>query len=134
LPSGSVNHAVLSSLDIVPLAVSLAGGTLPTDRTFDGRDPLPALRDEKYSAPRALYWAWNQGRREQWRGLRDGPWKLLRSADNEPWELYDLSHDIGEQHNLAASQPERLAAMIRQFEAWRSRIAADPSRANSLRQ
>ena len=124
---------MLSSLDIVPLAVAVAGGALPTDRVFDGRNPLPALLDGAASPHQALHWVWNQGRKEQWQAMREGNFKLLRSADNAPWELYDLATDIGEARNLAASQPEKLRELITHFEKWRASIAADPTRSPSLR-
>ena len=133
LQSGAVNREMLSSLDIVPLCVNLAGGTLPQDRVFDGHDPLPALQGKSASLHTELHWIWNQGRKEQWRGMRLGDWKLLRSADSAPWELYDLSQDIAEAHNLAASQPEKLRELIEHFEQWHADIAADPTRSISLR-
>jgi len=134
LMQGSVNHAMLSSLDVVPLAVSVAGGNLPTDRVYDGIDPLPALRHETDLADRTLHWVWNQSRSQQWRGLRDGNFKLLRSADDAAWELYDLSNDLAEQHNLAKVQPQRLAELVERFEKWQKDIATDPSRSQSLRE
>jgi len=133
LPAGAVNRVVLSSLDIVPLAVAVAGGTLPDDRVFDGFDPLPALQGKAPSPHRALHWVWNQGRKEQWRGMREGDYKLLRSTDSGPWQLFDLSNDVGEQNDLSASQPEKLEELVRHFEHWQESIAADPSRSESLR-
>jgi arylsulfatase A-like enzyme len=133
LPTGAINRATLSSLDIVPLAVALAGGKLPADRVFDGRDPFPALQGKASSPNRALHWMWNQGRNEQWRGMREGDYKLVRSADAAPWQLYDLSSDIGEKNDLAASQPEKLKELIQHFEQWRAETAADPSQSRSLR-
>ena len=32
--------------------------------------------------------------------------------------LYDLANDIGEQHDLAAKQPKKLAELKKQYEAW----------------
>ena len=43
---------------------------------------------------------------------RMGKWKLLRHKTDEPWELYDLSQDIGEERNLAAQHPEQVARMV----------------------
>ena len=134
LPAGAVNRVMLSSLDFVPLAVTVAGGTLPDDRVFDGCDPLPALQGEAASPHPALHWIWNQGRKRRWSGMREGDYKLLRSSDSEPWQLFDLSKDIGEQTDLAASQPEKLKEMAQHFDRWCAAIAADPSRSPSLRQ
>ncbi|MEO6786786.1 MAG: sulfatase-like hydrolase/transferase [Chthoniobacteraceae bacterium] len=133
LPAGAVNRTMLSSLDVLPLAVGVAGGSLPKEREFDGRDPLPALKGEAPSPDRALHWIWNQGRNEQWRGMREGDFKLLRSADDAPWKLYDLSKDIGEKNDLAASQPEILREMIEHFDQWRAGIAADPTRSLNMK-
>jgi arylsulfatase A-like enzyme len=35
---------------------------------------------------------------------------------NAKWELYDLSKDISEETNLAASHPERLAELVELWE------------------
>ena len=134
LPAGAVDRVMFSSLDIVPLALAVVGGTLPDDRVFDGHDPLPALQGKAASPHRALHWIWNQGRKEQWRGMREGDYKLLRSTDNGPWQLFDLSQDLGEQTDLAASQPEKLKELAQHFDQWCADIAADASRSSSLRQ
>ncbi len=133
LESGVTNRTMLSSLDIVPLAVSVAGGALPKDRVFDGRDPLPALQGKAASPHRALYWIWKQGRNQQWRGLREGNDKLLRPADDAPWELYDLAKDIGERQDLAGSQPARVEELIQHFDRWRAEVGTDPTRSMTLR-
>jgi arylsulfatase A-like enzyme len=134
LAPGTVNRTMLSSLDVLPLALAVAGGTLPVDRVFDGRNPLPALQGRAASPHRALHWVWDQGRKQQWRGLREGNFKLLRSADAGPWQIYDLATDPGEMNDLAARQPEKLVELIRHFDQWRADIAADPSRSRSLRE
>lgn len=52
----------------------------------------------------------------------DGAWKLHRIAGREggtvKWELYDLGADPKEERNLAATEPQRTAAMQRQLEDW----------------
>ena len=133
LPAGRLNRVMLSSLDIVPLAVAVAGGKLPDGRVFDGCNPLPALQGQAASPHAALHWIWNQGRKEQWRGMREGDYKLLRSTDSGPWQLFNLSNDIGEQSNLAARQPDKLKELVQHFDQWQAGIAADSSRSLSLR-
>ena len=39
-------------------------------------------------------------------------------------ELYNLTNDIGEEHNLAASQPEKAAELHALLQDWRIRIEA----------
>ena len=134
LPAGETNHSLLSSLDVVPLVVGVAGGSLPVDRVFDGLNPLPALEGKSVSNDRALHWIWNQSRKEQWQGMRIGDYKLLRRTENAPWELYEVSNDIGESNNLAAVWPNRLLKLAPHFDQWRDKIASDPTRSLSLRQ
>jgi arylsulfatase len=54
------------------------------------------------------------------RAVRVGKWKLV-SLPNKPWELYDLSTDRTEIHDLAKGQPDRVKAMSEFFTAWRAK-------------
>jgi arylsulfatase len=47
------------------------------------------------------------------RAIRSGDWKLVALGDKGPWELYNLSQDRGEQHNLAAREPERVQKLAK---------------------
>ncbi|MEN3943341.1 sulfatase-like hydrolase/transferase [Prosthecobacter sp. SYSU 5D2] len=133
IKAGTVCQHMLSSLDVLPLALAISGGDLPQDRFIDGKNPLPALLGESPSPHTALHWVWNQGRKEQWRSLRDGNYKLTRRADTEPWQLYDLSKDISETHDLASSMPEKVASMSENLSAWHKSVLDDPTRSRSLR-
>jgi arylsulfatase A len=133
LKAGTVCREMLSSLDVLPLAITAAGGKLPEDGVLDGKNPLPALAGDSPSPHQALYWIWNQGRREQWRSLRQGPWKLTRRANTEPWQLYHLERDIGETKDLAAEEPERVRMLSQEFERWHRSVLEDPGRSPSLR-
>ena len=46
--------------------------------------------------------------------IREGDWKLIYSYKTGQKELYDISHDISEQHDLSAARPElvRLARKL----------------------
>jgi len=131
---GTVCREMLSSLDVLPMILAAAGGTLPTDRVIDGRDPTATLAGEKPSPHEALHWVWNQGRREQWRGLRLGNHKLVRKTDSEPWQLYDLSSDLGETKDLATENPDLLKSLVARFDTWYASIQFDPTRSHSARQ
>jgi hypothetical protein len=56
--------------------------------------------------------------------VRSGDWKLVvsRGGNGHP-ELYDLAADPGEQTDLAAREPERVADLQRLYDAWNARQA-----------
>ena len=110
---------MLSSLDMLPLTVGAAGGELPGNNFLDGRDPIKTLAGKAPSPHDAFFWVWNQGRRFQWNAMRQGKYKLVRPADSQPWELYDLVADVGETRNLAPEVPELVKELTEKFAAWR---------------
>jgi arylsulfatase A-like enzyme len=110
---GQVIDAEVSTLDLLPTALELAGASPPADRTLDGKSLLPLLRGQD-RAPTHDRLVWRNG--ESW-ALRDGPWKLVRYHDQPPF-LFNLDADLGESRNLASSMAERVGALDRLFDAW----------------
>ena len=91
------------------------------DWKLDGVNLLPVLTGEKPGAPHdALYWRFrfppNQPALYRW-AIRQGDWKLVKN-NREPVSLYHLATDIGETKNLAAEQPDRVAAMKAAWQRW----------------
>jgi len=104
------------ALDILPTAAAVAGAEVPGDRVMDGVNLLPYLMGRDKGAPHeTLFW---------WMGsdyaLRKGNWKLTREQ-GEP-QLFDLASDIGEEHNLAAEQPEKLEELETLYAEWSSQM------------
>ena len=56
-------------------------------------------------------------------------WKIVASGKDSPWELYDLSSDRCETHDLAADKPEKVrelaAIWTKQWEQIAALAAAD---------
>ena len=89
--------------------------------------PAPALQRDGAVTRDMLYFNHNDNR-----AIRAGDWKLISTGKDGPWELYDLSKDRSEQHNLAATQPDRVQSMAalwttRDQEFVKAREAAPPS-------
>ncbi len=118
---GSVSDAVAGTIDLLPTAVSLAGGTVPAQPVIDGRDLTPLLFGKTKESPRDAHYYF-AGYNLQ--AVRQGPWKLAIAAQpqsmgqatnadasgNTP-RLYNLDQEIGEQTNLAAKHPEVVAKL-----------------------
>jgi arylsulfatase A-like enzyme len=113
LPAGSVYDYPLSTLDLIPTFVSVAGGAPESIEGLDGVDMLPYLMGKNPQRPhQTLYWKMeNRG------AIRDGDWKLLRFPDR-PAELFNLAEDPAEQNNMAAEHPEKVKALFKKLFAW----------------
>ncbi len=99
----------ISVLDLVPAVANFLG--LPSHGNFQGRSDI---LDPAYSARGRPLWFTIQGITQEDGLLLDG-WKLLENRDRRERALFDLAADPGELHNLAASEPARLAALDRQL-------------------
>lgn len=114
-----IGKAYTNVADVTPTFLDLAHVAAPKG-TFAGRTVQPI---------RGRSWAgWLQGKATQvypatqaiggelfgGRGLRQGDWKLVDNGDGQ-WQLFDLASDPGETRDLAAEQPQRLAALAK---AW----------------
>ena len=123
IPAGGVYEKPVSSFDIfATAAANSAGVTAP--KQVEGVDLIPYLTGENEGTPHETLF-WRQGGRT---ALRHGDWKLLRMGGKfEPgkakWELYDLSKDLSEENNLAATEPERLAELIAIWEERNSEMS-----------
>ena len=49
--------------------------------------------------------------------VRQGKWKLV-ALDDHPWELYDISSDRSEMHDLAKKHPEKVTELNVLWEKW----------------
>ena len=50
--------------------------------------------------------------------VREDDWKLIRNYDDDSLELYDLTQDLSEKHNLAKKHPKIAVRMNRQLSQW----------------
>jgi arylsulfatase A-like enzyme len=131
-PAGLSAHGVVPDAgyitDFMPTICALTGATYP--RTRDGVDVLPhegtsllpILRGEALPARRIFI------EHEGNRGVRDGEWKLV-ARQGQPWELYQISRDPGEQHDLATEHADRVALLSAAWDDWAARCAVTKKRA-----
>ena len=107
IQSGQTYTGRVSKVDIFSTLGALTDATLPTDRKMDGENILPYLTGEQAGEPdRPLFC--KSGTYSFL--IKDG-WKLqVDELQDKKW-LFDLNTDPTEQHNLVATQPQKLAEL-----------------------
>ncbi len=125
LPQGTTYQGLSSLLDWFPTIAAMAGVEIHQQHVIDGENLLPLLQSQEPQMPERQLAYYNHGEIE---AFRKGHWKLkLPNVQPMPWiarqflsgeddvlthiELYDLSKDIGEQHNLAQQYPKKVAEL-----------------------
>ncbi len=121
IAAGSVCDAVAGTIDLLPTAVSIAGGTVPADPVIDGRDLSPLLFGKSKQSGRDAHYYFSGFNLQ---AVRQGPWKLAVTAQRETMgkdaasdasgkqpRLYNLDIEISEQTNLADKNPEIVAKL-----------------------
>ncbi len=109
VPAGRLESRMVSALELFPTAVAAAGARRAAN--LDGVDLLPYLTAPSATPIRAQhYW-----RVSPQAALRAGDWKIHRGRGERTWQLYHVTEDIAEEHDLSASQPAKLAELEK---AW----------------
>jgi arylsulfatase len=109
---GHVPHRTVSApamnIDFYPTFMALAGLSIANPSQFDGKDISPVLlgTGERPGADEFLFYSMNK-----LRAFRSGDWKVHFDAAGRAGQLYNLATDLGEQNNLARSQPAKLQSM-----------------------
>ena len=128
LKKGSINTAYGHVMDIMATCIDLAGTTYPT--VYHGHEIIPL-------EGKSLVPVFRNGVREghDYLGFehfnqrafisKDG-WKLVRPGEKAAWELYDLSQDRSEMHNVADRHPDKVSELVKAYEAWAKRCKVVP--------
>lgn len=124
--AGRVVENAVSLVGLAPTLLELLGVSFGSE-DFQGRSFAPLVRGEGGPDPGPVYaevdyWLHYQLRTQK-RALVDPPYKLIQDRLRDQVSLFDLDRDPGETRDLAAQEPERVAAMLAALEA-RSRSAS----------
>ncbi|MBI1850597.1 MAG: sulfatase [Planctomycetes bacterium] len=135
LPKGKVVDAQVEEIDIVPTILEIMD--LPVPRDVQGESLLPLVTGRGERKNQYAYIEYVE-RPEEGRilAIRDGHWKFIHNPSevmpkNPPFdprgpggfryekcELYDLTVDPHEQHNLCGEKPELVAELKAKLMAW----------------
>ncbi len=111
--------------DIMATILEVTGADYPA--RFGGHEILPCEGESlvpSFSADGTsrgpLFWE-HEGNA----AVRIGQWKLVRKFPGD-WELYDMTADRTEMHDIAAQHPERVGDMRERYAAWAERCGVIP--------
>jgi len=124
---GSTCDTPMISTDYYPTLMNLAGVKPQPNQILDGVDLLPLLNGTGKPSRHTIFWHYphyaNQGFHPGG-ALRQDDWKLIQFYEDMHVELYNLANDMGEQHNLAETMPEKAAELKKVLEDWRVSVNA----------
>lgn len=142
--AGQHIHSVVSLVDIMPTIFGYLAKPNAAQRTH-GRDLMPLIRGEEPDASdefyvpamrmniKKYYRPWKESRGDINVVVRKGPWKGIWNVEPDTLELYDLSSDPHEQHDVAKANPALALAMQAFARVWYENCgknaAAPPERA-----
>jgi arylsulfatase A-like enzyme len=107
IKAGTVSDFPWAFWDFLPTACELAGVSPPTD--IDGQSILPTLKGGTQKPHEFLYWEYHERGFHQ--AVRMGDWKLVVPGLGAPPQLFNLSRDPGEQHDVAVLFTDELIKM-----------------------
>ena len=133
IPAGTVQDALCSTMDLLPTFAQLASAPLPA-KPIDGRDIRPIL----FTEPGAKsHWdddGFGYYRGGQLQAVRAGQWKFYLPLETKlinatttspkpvPPELFDVRHDVHEDHEVSAQHPEVVKRLTALGEKMRAEI------------
>lgn len=119
---GSIVHQPAQFVDIMATCCELAGTEYPAEyrgraiQPLEGVSLLPVVAGR--SLPRRMIFAEHEGNRM----VRSGKWKLVSAnSRGDVWELYDISRDRTECHDLSERHPRKVRKLESAYFEWADR-------------
>lgn len=125
IQTGRVSDIPITSTDYYPTLVEMLSAT-PSPASLDGQSLVPLCKNEEYHSAN-LYWHFphyhGSGNKPS-AAIRSGNFKLIEWMEDGEVELYDLEKDIGEEHNLIKTLPDKGKELQQQLREWQQGIGA----------
>jgi arylsulfatase A-like enzyme len=109
IKAGSIIHTPCSTLDYFPTVAKLISFQTSDDRPIDGQDMMPILTGQVDARKKAIPF-----RARANATIVKDRYKLVLPKG----ELYNLSKDWSEEHDIASAHPERVTLMSRELMAY----------------
>jgi arylsulfatase A-like enzyme len=129
---GSISRQYVTVEDLLPSILEMTGvDKLVKKPPVDGVSYVPFLKQTSvYPTDRALVWNYPNIWGPTGPGIgpfsaiRRGDWKLIYYHADQSFELFNLASDLSEEHNLAATEPERLKELAQELSARLKSVGA----------
>jgi arylsulfatase A len=118
IPAGTRCDELASTLDLLPTFANAADVPLPDDRTFDGTNITPLLKDEGPSPNEYFYYF----RGANLQAVRDQTWKYRQETPDSEEELFHLNRDPGELYNVIKDEPAIAASLRDRMQQFREAV------------
>ena len=115
----TVSDVPVVGTDIFATVLDITGIPIPKDRTIDGVSMVPAFSGKPVERKIPLFWRTHVSPPGNRVALRIGDWKLVGNDTLTEFQLYEIQKDWKEEHDLAASMPEKTEEMKKRlFDVW----------------
>jgi len=114
IKAGSTVNGMIHAVDLYPTLANLAGASTAKCKPLDGIDVWQTISEGKPSPRTEIVY-----NIEPFRGaIRQGDWKLIwRTMLPSSVDLYNLVEDPSEKNNIAAANPDKVAAFQQRLDA-----------------
>ena len=143
--AGQARDETISHLDLLPTLCDATGVPLPAGTRLDGSNWMPMLKGGTLERKQPLFWFFyrvepaaalrmgdhilmgylEKPAEKYSHGLSPGDMPWIKKAKLESFELYDLRNDLGQEHDLSAIQPEKLAELKKAMLELHADVLAD---------
>lgn len=126
IEAGSLSSELVTAMDFYPTLAAILGEPLAPEPIRDGHDVSAIWKGEAGAA--SPYEAFFYYLVDELQAVRVGDWKLRyktaegRHADTNRPQLFNLSEDIAEQHDLADQYPEKVQELVGKMKTMGARI------------
>jgi hypothetical protein len=135
--AGTKTDRATVGTDYFPTFLDIAGLPLRPKEHLDGESFARVLKgDLNNQRQQPIRWYFDDAKigtgNTAMAAMLDGDKKLVQFIYEKKAELYDIRQDIGEQHDLAAANPEIVAAMKEKLAAWEKEVGIKPLKQHQI--
>jgi arylsulfatase A-like enzyme len=118
IKKGQVNEQTVLTMDLLPTLLDFIGRK-PSCKNIDGISVKDNLLHQVDLPERDLFFAFKDKS-----FVRSGQWKLIRSGnkDEAKIELFDLSNDLQESHDVSANHSVLVDKLMEKLNAWEKEV------------